>query len=159
MYMNYILLILFLIGTYLYINLKRKNSQLLQELSLLKDNIKLEYETLFAAWCVSHEKEIRKDALDRSRSVMRGQATEHLAPHIVSDCSPKDYRFMGNPIDYVVFDGLSAITDGKEKNLKQIIFKEIKTGKSKLTKVERAIKRCIEEKNIVFQTINPDKEN
>ena len=59
----------------------------------------------------------------------------------------------------MVFDGLSAITDGKEKKLKQIIFKEIKTGKSRLTKVERAIKKCIEEKNIVFQTIYPDKES
>ena len=159
LYINYILYGLILIGIYSYINLIRKNSQLLRDLSSLKEKTRTEYETLFSAWCVSHEKEIRKDALDRSRSVMRGQATEHLAPHIISDSSPKDYRFMGNPIDYVVFDGLSAITDGKEKKLKQIIFKEIKTGKSRLTKVERAIKKCIEEKNIVFQTIYPDKES
>ena len=58
---------------------------------------------------VSHKNELikaRKDALDKSRSVMRGQATEHLAPFIIEGTNPKDYRFMGNPVDYVLFEGL-----------------------------------------------------
>ena len=46
-------------------------------------------------------KESRKDAIKRSRSVIRGQASEHLAPYVLKDTNPKDYRFMGNPIDFI----------------------------------------------------------
>ena len=43
----------------------------------------------------------RKDALKKSRAILRGQASEHLAPFVVGNTNPKDNRFMGNPIDYI----------------------------------------------------------
>ena len=98
----------------------------------------------------------RKDALKRSRSVLRGQASEHLAPYVIKDTNPKDYRFMGNPVDYICFDGLSNVLDGVSNDIKLVRFIDIKTGKSKLNKSQRKIRDAINNKNVSFETINLD---
>lgn len=99
----------------------------------------------------------RKDALKRSRSVLRGQATEHLAPFILKDTNPKDYRFMGNPIDYVCFEGLSNVLDKTSEEIISITFIDIKTGKSTLNKSQRKIRDAINEGRVKFSVINLDK--
>ena len=114
---------------------------------------------------LKHEKQIaeavsaaRKDSIKRSRSVLRGQATEHLAPYILKNTNPKDYRFLGNPIDYVCFEGLSDILDGTSNEIKQIHFIDIKTGKSTLNKTQRRIRDAIKDSRVQFSLINLDKE-
>jgi predicted Holliday junction resolvase-like endonuclease len=108
---------------------------------------------------VSHKNELikaRKDALDKSRSVMRGQATEHLAPFIIEGTNPKDYRFMGNPVDYVLFEGLSDLIDKKSDEIVSIKFIDIKTGKSSLNKSQRRIRDAIKDNKVTFEVINLD---
>ena len=101
-------------------------------------------------------KKARKESVEKSRAVIRGQATEHLAPYIIDDINPKDCRFMGNPIDYVVFDGLSDVTDKVTKDVKEVIFVDIKTGKSNLTTVQRRIRDAIKDGRVSFRVVNPD---
>lgn len=101
-------------------------------------------------------KKARKESVEKSRAVIRGQATEHLAPYIIDDINPKDCRFMGNPIDYVVFDGLSDVTDKVTKDVKEVIFVDIKTGKSNLTTVQRRIRDAIKDGRVSFKVVNPD---
>ena len=53
-------------------------------------------------------REAARNALNRSRRVLKGQAAEQLAPltqefHYLAN----DARFLGSPVDYLVFDGLS----------------------------------------------------
>lgn len=105
------------------------------------------------------QKSAREDALKRSRAIIRGQATEHLAPFVMKDTNPKDCRFMGNPVDYILFDGLSDVTDGVGDKVNSIKFIDIKTGSSNLNKVQRRIRDCIKEGNVTFEIINPDKDN
>lgn len=100
----------------------------------------------------------RKDSLKRSRSVLRGQATEHLAPYILKDTNPKDYRFLGNPIDYVCFEGLSDLLDGKANEITSVHFIDIKTGKATLNKSQRRIRDAIKDSRVQFSIINLDKE-
>lgn len=100
----------------------------------------------------------RTDALKRSRSVMRGQATEHLAPLIQSEWPYKDFRFLGNPIDYVIFSGASAVTDGEGDTVDEVVLLDIKTGKSQLSKVQRRIRDAVRVGNVDFATYNPDTE-
>jgi predicted Holliday junction resolvase-like endonuclease len=100
----------------------------------------------------------RKDSLKRSRSVLRGQATEHLAPYILKDTNPKDYRFLGNPIDYVCFEGLSDLLDGKTNEIISVHFIDIKTGKATLNKSQRRIRDAIKDSRVQFSIINLDKE-
>jgi len=99
----------------------------------------------------------RADSIKRQRSILKGQATEHLAPYINSEYNPKDYKFIGDPIDYVIYDGLSDIKS-KDDEIRNIIFMDIKTGKSQLNRVQRAIKKCIQDGNIKFEIYRPEKD-
>tara|TARA_B100001059_G_scaffold134263_1_gene134509 strand:+ start:13892 stop:14593 length:702 start_codon:yes stop_codon:yes gene_type:complete len=100
----------------------------------------------------------RKETLKKSRAVIRGQATEHLAPFILKGTNPKDYRFLGNPIDYIHFEGLSNIIDGTSDEITSVNFIDIKTGNSSLSKNQRRIRDAIQENRVQFLTINLDKE-
>lgn len=98
----------------------------------------------------------RKDAIKKSRAVIRGQATEHLAPYILEDTNPKDYRFLGNPIDYIHFQGLSNLLDGVSDEIISIDFIDIKTGKASLNKSQRRIRDAIKNSRVKFSLINLD---
>jgi predicted Holliday junction resolvase-like endonuclease len=65
-------------------------------------------ETLFRTWKLEEEKKIRQDAVKKSEAVTRGKVTEHLIPYFPDfEYNPKDARFLGTPVDFIVFDGLS----------------------------------------------------
>lgn len=98
----------------------------------------------------------RADSLKRSRSTLRGQATEHLAPFMMEGFNPKDCRFIGNPIDYLLVDGLSDLADGIDDRPMTIYLIDIKTGTSKLSKPQRRIKEAIQAGRLVFGVFNPD---
>lgn len=94
-------------------------------------------------WKVEAEKEIRKDAIDKSQSVTMGKMTEHMVPYLPGfGFNPSDARFIGSPIDLVVFDGLG------NDEVKKIVFVEIKTGTSTLSTRERLVRDAILEKRI-----------
>lgn len=88
----------------------------------------------------------RKDAVDRSRSVVLWYVNEKISP-LLSDFpyNYKDLVFLWKWIDYVVFDWLY------EWNLKKIVFLEIKSGQSTLNKNEKMIKNCVDSKNIFYR--------
>ena len=100
----------------------------------------------------------RKETLKKSRAVIRGQATEHLAPFILKDTNPKDYRFLGNPVDYIHFEGLSNIIDRTSDEITSVNFIDIKTGSSSLNKNQRRIRDAIQQNRVQFLTINLDEE-
>ncbi|AEF96195.1 Holliday junction resolvase-like protein [Methanotorris igneus] len=96
---------------------------------------------LFEDWKRKYEKKIRKDAIEKSKSVIIGKVTEHFAPFLPEfKYNPKDARFIGSPVDFIVFDGLD------EGDLKKIVFLDVKTGKSPLSKREKLIKKIVESK-------------
>jgi len=94
-------------------------------------------------------KKIREDAIARHKNTMKGKVTEHLIPYFDDfEFNPSDCRFLGSPVDLIIFDGLS---DGE---LKQIVFVEIKTGKqASLTTRERQIRNVVGAKNISWKLI------
>ncbi len=55
--------------------------------------------------------------------------------------------FLGKGVDYIVFDGLS---DGK---LEQIVFLELKSGQSRLSKNEVMIRDAIRNKKVDYQEL------
>jgi predicted Holliday junction resolvase-like endonuclease len=60
-------------------------------------------------WRQELEKDIRKDAIDKSRAVTIGKVTEHVVPFFPGfHHNPKDARFIGTPVDFVVFDWMTA---------------------------------------------------
>src|SRR5215471_8493141 len=51
-------------------------------------------------------KEASRKSVERSRSTLKGQIAEQMAPLLPGfSYSAADARFLGDPVDYVVFDG------------------------------------------------------
>ena len=87
--------------------------------------------------------EIRETAIKQSRAVLSGQFSEQLAPYLPDfPYKPTEARFIGKPIDFVVFKGMD------EKKIDEVVFVEVKSGQSQLSKVEKTLKSAIENKNI-----------
>lgn len=85
------------------------------------------------------EREIRQDSVDRSRATLSGQFLEKLAPHLPDfPYDPTDVRFLGTPVDYVVFDGLAV------GELQEIVFLEVKSGRSTLRSSQRRVRDTVE---------------
>lgn len=108
---------------------------------------------LLQKWKIENEAKIRQDAINRSYSVNLGKITEHLVPFhqsFLSQFNPKDARFIGSPIDLIVFDGYAD-----KKDEIQIYIVEIKTGNSKLTEIQKKIKEAVLNGNIRWAEINP----
>jgi predicted Holliday junction resolvase-like endonuclease len=101
-------------------------------------------------WKRNFEQGIRQDAIQKSQAVTLGKVTEHFIPYLPDfRFNPKDARFMGSPIDFVVFDGLN---DG---DIRKIVFVEVKTGTSALTTRERRIRDAIQAGNIEWLELRP----
>jgi predicted Holliday junction resolvase-like endonuclease len=80
----------------------------------------------------------RKDAIARSRAVLTGHFSEQLAPYLPDfPFKPTECKFIGKPIDFIVFNGLD------EKNVTRVSFVEVKSGKSNLTSTEKTVKDSI----------------
>lgn len=91
-------------------------------------------------WMKNEEAKIRKDAIERSARTLSGKTLEKLVPFL--DKFPfdaHDMRWLGDPIDFVIFDGYSS-----KKSPEQIIFCEVKSGKSGLSKHQNEIKNLVE---------------
>ena len=86
---------------------------------------------------------LREDAIKQSRAVLSGQFSEQLAPYLPDfPYKPTEAKFIGKPIDFIVFKGMD------EKKIDEVVFVEVKSGQSQLSKVEKSLKESIENKNI-----------
>ena len=99
-------------------------------------------------WKANYTRHIRKDSVDRSRATISGQVHEQLLPYLPDfPFDPKDVRFLGAPVDLLVFDGLNA---GK---LERIVFVEVKTGTSQLTPRERQVRDMVQARGVSWEEI------
>lgn len=90
------------------------------------------------------------------RATVKGQLAEQLYP-IMPSCPylPSDMRFIGHPIDYIIFDGYTETKDG-EGEIREIIFADIKTGKSSLSKHQRAIRDAVVAGRVRWQVMREE---
>lgn len=112
-----------------------------------KEKLRLEFERTI-------EKE-REDAIKRSKSVIRGKGWENFIPFsdkFLEEYNPSDLKFLGAPLDIIIFKGASDITDGQESEI-EICLGDVKSGRSRLTKVQKKIKEAVEAKRIRWITL------
>lgn len=89
-------------------------------------------------WRARYTRTIRRQAALQSRAVTVGQVSEEFAPFLPGfEFNPKDARFLGSPVDFVVFDGLDA------GDVRRVVFVEIKTGASDLSARERLVRDAV----------------
>jgi len=122
--------------------------------------IKWRFEKRFRQWQeaeklnLEQEKQrIRQTAISQSRAVLGGKFTEQLAPYLPEfKYDPTEARFIGSPIDIVVFPGL-ANGDPQE-----IVIMEIKSGKNcQLTPQQQKIRQLIEDGMVRWELIEHNK--
>jgi predicted Holliday junction resolvase-like endonuclease len=99
-------------------------------------------------------KEARTESVKQSKAVIRGKVSEEFIPlfpdfpYNLSDC-----KFSGQPLDYIIFNGMSDVRDGDGKNI-EIIFADVKVNTSTKSKVQLAIEKAIKDGNVRFETWN-----
>ena len=89
---------------------------------------------------------LKKYTEEKSRSksveVRMGQLTEKMAPILgIFPKDPSNAHHLGSPIDYILFDD------------DEIVFIEVKSGKSRLTAKQRKIKNLVESGQVRFELI------
>src|SRR3989442_152481 len=92
----------------------------------------------FLLWKARYTRAVRRVTLQRSLAVTAGKVFEQLVPYLPDfPYNPKDVRFLGSPVDFVVFEGLN---DG---DVKRVVFVEVKPGASDLSPRERRVRDAV----------------
>jgi len=96
-----------------------------------------------------------RDAVKRSRATLLGRMLERMAPCFRKFAyDPRDMRAICDPFDYVLFDGLTV-----ERQVKEIVFIEVKCGRGRLSGVQRGVVQCVDQRRIhseVWEIGDPD---
>jgi predicted Holliday junction resolvase-like endonuclease len=93
-----------------------------------------------ADWEGHKLRDIVKARLKASRAVLGGLVSEQIAPLLPSfPFDPGDCRFVGKPVDFIVFRGMN------EKNISEVVFLEVKSGTGKnLNDQEKRLRDAIQ---------------
>lgn len=92
-------------------------------------------------WKSERERSVRQGGIVRTPAVADGKLNGPLIPVLPNfHYNPKDTRFIGSPVDFVVFDGLN---NGDGNHICEIVFVEIKSRTSDLARSEKLVKDAI----------------
>ena len=102
----------------------------------------------------SGHSKVRRDAIKRSRSVIGGQLAEQVAPFLPGfPCHPGDARFIGKPVDFIAFPGLT-----EDNTVHEVLLIEVKTGKSALNDREKEVRRAVAEGRVRYVEYRADED-
>lgn len=119
--------------------------------------IRFRYEKRFRDWRDAETlkwqadmEQARKSAITQSRAILGGKFTEQMVPFFPDfKYDPTEVRFIGSPIDMVVFPGLA------KGDPEEIVILEVKTGKNaQLTPAQKKIRQLIEEGMVRWDEIH-----
>ena len=120
-----------------------------------------EYEQKIQALMLAHQQDTQqaiKKSLNTSRATIKGRIAEQFAPMLPEfEYLPSDAKFLGDPVDYVVFDGYTDLRDGEGRAEDiEIVLIDIKSGGARLTKGQVAIAQAIQAGRVRFETVRID---
>ena len=126
--------------------------------------IQAEYEKYIAELELEHKQTLldaQKRSVNTSRAVLKGKMAEQFAPILPEfRYLPSDAKFLGDPVDYVVFDGYTNFRDGDGTvDDIEVILLDIKSGGARLSKGQQAIAQAVREGRVRFETLRIDFEN
>jgi predicted Holliday junction resolvase-like endonuclease len=92
-----------------------------------------------AEWRAGKLEGLVKTRLKQSRAVLGGLVSEQLAPLLPGfPYDPGDCRFVGKPVDFIVFRGMNR------KEISEIIFLEVKSGSARaLSDQEKKVRNAV----------------
>lgn len=108
--------------------------------------IQLRFLAAFEAWKGEYAAGISREAIKGSQAAITGRVLEKFAPYLPEFAfNPRDARFLGDPVDFVVFDGLS------EGAVRRVVFLEVKSGGGALNGNERKVRTAVAERRVEWQ--------
>jgi predicted Holliday junction resolvase-like endonuclease len=103
---------------------------------------------VFVIWKARYTRAVRLDAIQRSQAVTAGKVFEQLVPYLPNfPFDPRDVRFLGSPVDFVVFEGLSA------GEVTRVVFVEVKTGSAELSGRERRVRDAVLDRRVAWHEL------
>lgn len=104
------------------------------------------YRALFQRWINEYGAAAGRKAIAGSQAAISGRVLEKFAPYVPDfPWNPRDARFIGDPVDFVIFDGLS------EGQVKGVVFVEVKSGAGTLNGNERRVQAAIAERRVEWR--------
>ena len=119
------------------------------------------YEQQIAQLKLTHQQQLieaKKRSVNTSRAVLKGKMAEQFAPLFPEfHYLPSDAKFLGDPVDYVIFDGYTDFRDGDgcAEDINVILI-DIKSGQARLSKGQQAIAQAIAAGRVRFETVHID---
>ncbi len=102
----------------------------------------------------AQRKKISQTSEAGARAINIGFILERLAPSMKEfHFEHNDCRGLFDPIDYIIFEGLS-----RKGKVSKIVFVDIKTGEGRLTPKQRAIRLLVESQQVAFDTYRTEPE-
>ena len=103
-----------------------------------------------AEWEGGKMEGIVKTRLKQSRAVLGGLVSEQMAPLLPGfPFDPGDCRFIGKPVDFIVFKGMN------EQNISEVVFLEVKSGAARtLNQQEKRLKEAIQAGRVSWVQFN-----
>lgn len=93
-------------------------------------------------------REETEQKLERSRSVLKGQIGEQMAPLLPGfPFHPGDVRFLGGIVDLVIFSGYH------EGRIDEIVLADVKSGAARLTQLQRQVEQAVADGRVRCATI------
>jgi predicted Holliday junction resolvase-like endonuclease len=129
-----------------------------QQKGQLESSFRETYEAKLGEWkattLAQAIEENRADAVDTSRAVIKGKIAEQIAPLLpgfLAKYNPADARFIGSPIDYLIFRNMSKGEDSEDPI--EIVLLDVKTGKSGLNGIQKKIEAAAAAKRVSFDVM------
>ncbi|MBN1487489.1 MAG: endonuclease [Anaerolineae bacterium] len=145
--------------TFLIFRVQQRNNQ-----ESIRTELIQEYEAKIRELERAQARDIRyasQQSTTKSRAILKGKMAEQIAPLLPGfEYWPADARFLGDPIDYVVFNGYSNVKDNAagdnddetDENL-EVVFLDIKNGRATLTAGQRQIAKAVNAGRVRFEVV------
>lgn len=110
---------------------------------------KMRFDQRVREFLESREEGIRRDAISHSARTLSGKTLEKLVPFLNRfGHDPHDVRWIGDPVDLVVFDGYS---ESGRKNVDGVTFVEVKSGNSELHTGQKSVRDAVEKRRVRWE--------
>ncbi len=134
-----------------------KLAQLRQNLDLIENNYQHQLDTLeleFAEEKRLAVEQAKKRSRTSQRNQIKGQLGERFTPFMGGfPYNPSDCRFLGEPIDFIIFNNLHECSDGLVPIEEvELIIADVKTGDARLSQRQRILQYIIENGQVRFET-------
>ncbi len=131
--------------------------KLRRQLIILENNYQHQLDTLeleFAEEKRLAVEQAKKRSRTSQRNQIKGQLGERFTPFMGGfPYNPSDCRFLGEPIDFIIFNNLHECSDGLVPIEEvEMIIADVKTGDARLSQRQRILQYIIENGQVRFET-------